>query len=133
MSCQDKKINALIDNELAPELRQALKSHLSYCADCQKEFYELKSTQSFLNSYQDEEVPTEITHEIMEKAYFLSRKKRSVHNFPAWALAASAAISFFLGIYFGYNAVTNSTSDTVTTTENAISAESLYSFLAGEK
>ncbi len=56
MKCQDFNLFIIDDiyNEISPENKKSLDVHLTTCPKCQKEYIELKSSASILNSWEDE-------------------------------------------------------------------------------
>ena len=123
------KLNAYLDAELSKHDFEEVQDHLKHCHLCQNELRELININSFLSSYQEEEVPEYLNEKILSVT-----SNKEVHPQRSWlkrkvisfSVAASIIVSFATGVLLSdltFNQETNS--------EFEFGQETLYSFFEG--
>lgn len=129
MKCSEikEKINAYIDEELDAKTHSQVKNHLMQCAECQKELRELTQLNSFLESYDDIELPSTYHHKMSK---VLTKKENRVTTFFRYAVAASIFAAFISGIFMGQKTFSNKNLSEFE--YSSINNESLVSLLEGE-
>jgi anti-sigma factor RsiW len=127
------RLNAFSDGELSKHEFEKVQNHLKECPACQAELREIVSINSFLSSYQEEEVPEYLNQRILATVQDLEQTKvkfgfpRQIVNF---SVAASVFIAFAAGIFLSDIAFNKAYADT-TTSELDFGQNSLYSYFDG--
>lgn len=100
-----KKLEALRDGEVSPEVGAALEDHLGGCDRCRSEFEAMKRLWDLLGVYPEQEVPAGFSQGVVARAEALSQKR----GFAAWwswrwrpvPLSWATALVFFVGLVTG--------------------------------
>ena len=95
MTCKfEKKINAYLDGELSEKTYHTVQEHLKKCQTCQNTLRSIIKVNNFLNNYNEEQFPDNLTESILEKTGYsvMSTFKRRIINF---SVAASIIVAFF--------------------------------------
>lgn len=63
MKCKDYKLLMMdmIYDEISPNNKEKLENHIQHCDDCRQKYEELVSIPNFLNQWEDEPVPVQLT------------------------------------------------------------------------
>ena len=123
------KLNAYLDAELSKHDFDEIQNHLKHCHLCQNELREIINVNTFLSSYQEEEIPEYLNEKILtaitNTGLFPQRSwlKRKVLSF---SVAASIIVSFATGVI-----LSDLTFNQETTSEFEFGQETLYSFFEG--
>lgn len=132
MKCDKVKrmLSLVLDGEAPAELRVAVEDHIERCAECRKEFQELKEIKALLQSMPSPEMPSYLTARTLARL----REKESAHPgfIPVlWRIAAVllVAVGLGLGVVIGQGLAGNGgTGDEIAT----LNAEpTLEEFLGG--
>lgn len=127
------KLNAYSDGELSKQEFEKVQNHLKECAACQAELREFIRINSFLTSYQEEEVPEYLNQRILATVQD-SEETKAKFNFSRqivnFSIAASVFIAFAAGILFSDLAFNKAYADT-TTSELNFGQNTLYSYFDG--
>jgi anti-sigma factor RsiW len=127
------KLNAFSDGELSKKEFEKVQSHLKECAACQAELREIVNINSFLSSYQEEQVPEYLNQRILATVRQMETTRQHSwlgRRVVSFSIAASVAISFFTGILLADLTYQKSYSDT-STSSLSFGEETLYSFYEG--
>jgi anti-sigma factor RsiW len=100
-----KKLGALRDGEVGPQVSAGLEDHLRGCERCRSEFETMKRLWGLLGAYPEQEVPSGFSQRVVARAEALSEKRR----FAAWwswrwqlaPLSWATAVVFFGGLLMG--------------------------------
>ncbi|MCF7792893.1 MAG: zf-HC2 domain-containing protein [Candidatus Cloacimonetes bacterium] len=131
------KLNAYADGELSKNEFEEIQKHLKSCSACQQNLREITNLSSFLDKYEEEEVPEYLNQRILATVQEMETKhywfgKRIV----SFSIAASMAISFLIGILLADVTYQKSFPDNSTTASSSVfnfGEETLYSFFEGEE
>lgn len=125
------KLNAYADGELSKEEFEEIQTHLKSCRLCQQELRGITNLNSFLNKYEEQEVPEYLNQRILAtvremetKPFWLGRR------IVSFSIAASIAISFLTGILLADVTFRETYSDD-SSPVFSFGQESLYGFYEG--
>jgi len=127
------KLNAYTDGELSKQEFEKVQNHLKECAVCQAELREIINVNSFLTSYQDEEVPEYLNQRILATVQDLEQVKVKFNfsrQIVKFSIAATVLISFAAGILLSNIAFSKAYTET-TTSELDFGQNTLYSYFDG--
>lgn len=129
------KLNAYADGELSKMEFEEIQNHLTSCPKCQQKLREINNLNSFLNQYNEEEVPEYLNQRILATVREMeSRQSWFGKRIISFSIAASMAISFLTGILLADVTYQKSFSDTSTIASSSVFSfgeETLYSFYDG--
>lgn len=123
------KLNAYIDAELSKKEFTEVQEHLKHCHLCQNELRELMKINSFLEDYQQEEVPEYINQRILSETdnmNLLQKRSQIKQRIISFSVAASVIVSFATGVLLSNLTFTQDTSNNF-----ALGESTLYSYFDG--
>ena len=127
------KLNAYTDGELSRKEFEKVQNHLKECADCQAELREIININSFLTSYQEEEVPEYLNQRILDAVREAEQGKVKfsfTRQLVKFSIAATVILSFAAGILFSDLAFNKAYADT-SVNELDFGQNTLYSYFDG--
>ena len=87
MECENvrDRFSCLLEGELNPSEEKAVREHLAFCSECQKDFEKFEKTIRWLHSVEEVEVPDGFVSEIYKKLEERNRMGLSVEKIrPGW-------------------------------------------------
>ena len=128
MKCEQvkDKLQAFLDKETSAEVTEAISTHLLTCNVCQNELRSLQKIDNFILSFEDEEVPPELTERLLDIPNSIP-KITHFNPFRKMSIAASILLAFILGAWISSQTLQNSyNTDTLLTSDN-----NLYTYFEG--